>query len=101
MSLTNKLFSLLGFAEPVTLKRFNSKNLLPERLFLLSIGEQVNADIQQALTELKLAVFERSDDISEKSFDALVIDATTYVDDNSYKNLYLIVQESLKYLAKP
>ncbi len=99
MSLTNKLFSLLGFAEPVTLNRFNSKNLFPEQVFLLSISAQVDVYIQQAVTELKLDIIEYGDDILEKSVEALVIDATTYVDDSSYQKLYLSVQKSLKYLA--
>lgn len=98
MNLTNKFFSLLGFAEPVTLKRFYGSNLLPEKVLLLSIHSQVNTDIEQGLTQLNVNII-HYDDVSDKSIEALVIDATNYINENSYPNLFLTVQKSLKSLS--
>lgn len=98
MSFTNKLFSLLGFAEPVTLKRFNGTNLLPEKVLLVSINNDVNTDIEQGLASFNVNAIPHYDDISEKSIEALVIDATNYIDENNYQTLYLTVQKSLKSL---
>jgi 3-oxoacyl-[acyl-carrier protein] reductase len=99
MSLTNKLFSLLGFAEPVTLKRFNGANLLPEEVLLLSINKHVNTDIEQTLAQLNIKLVQQYEDIEAKTIAALVIDATSYIDENSYQNLYLTVQKTLKLLS--
>jgi len=99
MSLTNKLFSLLGFAEPVTLKRFNGTNLLPKKVLLLGTSNQVSGDIHHALTQLNLNVIEHCDDASVTPIEALVIDATRYSDESCYQNLYSTVQQSLKSLS--
>jgi 3-oxoacyl-[acyl-carrier protein] reductase len=99
MSFTNKLFSLLGFTEPVYLKRFNGKNLLPENVLLLSTNDQISADIQQTLTQLPINIIEIDVHVSEKSIEALIIDATDYIDESCYQNLFLRVQSSLKLLS--
>lgn len=99
MSLTNKLFSLLGFAEPITLKRFNGANLLPEKVLSLSTSDHLNTDIQQALTHLNMSILSIHDEVSEKSVEALIIDATHYIDESSYQTLFLRVQSSLKLLS--
>ena len=59
MSLTNKLFSLLGFAEPVALKRFNGNNLFPNKALLLNIAKQVNSELSQVLAQLPFDVIGR------------------------------------------
>ncbi|PCH96682.1 MAG: 3-oxoacyl-ACP reductase [Gammaproteobacteria bacterium] len=99
MSLTNKLFSLLGFAEPVILNRFNGNNILPKKLLLLSTNNQISPDIKQAITQLDIKVTENVSDNAEKSIEALIIDATNYIDESSYQSLYLTVQKSLKFLS--
>lgn len=115
MSLTNKLFSLLGFAEPVTLNRFNGCNSLPQKVLLLSINQPVtpimacikaslrylinqhndNANTETAHTQIT----ETSEQLAEKSIDALFIDASNYVDETSYQGLFSTVQQNLKYLT--
>lgn len=107
MSLTNKLFSLLGFAEPITLKRFDGSNLLPKKVLLFSTSDHFNADIQQALTQLTIPTINNDNDVSEKSIEALIIDATHYIDESinenidesNYQTLFLRVQSSLKLLS--
>jgi len=54
MSLTNKLFSLLGFAKPITLKRYNGHNNLPVSILVLNIATQSNEALNQLLTKLNL-----------------------------------------------
>jgi len=97
MNFINKLFSVLGFAEPVTLKRFTGNNLLPEKIFLLSINNQSSDLLKQAINQLKITVCEK---LEEQAVEALIIDATSYVDENSYQQLYSKVQLSLKHLAE-
>jgi len=98
MSLTNKLFSLLGFAEPIALERFNGKNPLPEHVLFLSTSDHLNVDIHQTLAKLPINTIERDEKPSEKPIEAIVIDATNYSDERNYQNLYSTVQESLNYL---
>ena len=99
MNLTNKLFSLLGFAEPVTLNRYNGSNTMPAKLLLLSTANQVSPDIKQTIRQLGIEVTENVSDNAEKSITALIIDATTYIDESSYQRLYLTVNHSLKLLS--
>lgn len=98
MSLTNKFFSLLGFPEPISLKRFNSKNSLPENVVLLSISKQINSNIEQALLQLPTNIIKSASDLTEKSIAALIIDATNYIDESSYQQLYLTVKNTLRHL---
>lgn len=99
MNLTNKLFSLLGFAEPITLKRFNGKNSSPKKLLLLSINTAINDTLVQAINPLSANIVNYCDPSAEKNIDALVIDATNYIDETSYHSLYKNVKNSLKVLA--
>ena len=99
MSLTNKLFSLLGFAEPIALKRCNGTNQLPNNIGLVSIHEQVNMDIQQAILALKIETINDVNDISEKSIEGLIIDATSYSGEHCYHKLFVIVQGLIKYIT--
>ena len=99
MNLTNKLFSLLGFAEPVTLNRYNGSNTMPAKLLLLSTANQVSPDIKQTIRQLGIEITENISDNAEKSITALIIDATTYIDESSYQRLYLTVNHSLKLLS--
>ena len=99
MNLTNKLFSLLGFAEPVTLNRYNGSNTMPAKLLLLSTANQVSPDIKQTIRQLGIEITENLSDNAEKSITALIIDATTYIDESSYQRLYLTVNHSLKLLS--
>jgi 3-oxoacyl-[acyl-carrier protein] reductase len=99
MSVTNKLFSLLGFAEPIPLKRSNDNNILPEKIVLLSTNNQVEPNIKQVIAQLATDLKESIDGCAESSIEALVIDATNYEDDNCYQHLYSTVQSALKYIA--
>lgn len=99
MSVTNKVFSLLGFPKPVLLKRDNGLNNLPMNVLILNTAKQNNKTIDQLLTKLQLNVINNNDDeLIEKSIEALVIDATNYQGENSYLSLYKIVHENVKYL---
>jgi 3-oxoacyl-[acyl-carrier protein] reductase len=99
MSLTNKLFSLLGFAEPISLKRSNGTNPLPENVLLISTNEHLNKDINQALAQISINIIDNLDNVTPKNIEALIIDATHYINENSYQNLYINVQDSLKFLS--
>ncbi|MFT5816394.1 MAG: 3-oxoacyl-[acyl-carrier protein] reductase, partial [Psychroserpens sp.] len=99
MSLTNKLFSLLGFAEPISLKRFNGTNPLPENVLLISTNKHLNKDINQALAQISINIVDNLDNLPQKNIEALIIDATHYIDENSYQHLYINVQDSLKLLS--
>ena len=99
MSLTNKLFSLLGFAEPITLNRLNEVTPQLDSVLLLSTSDQVNSIIQQTLTQLPVNTIFSYEHVSEQSIDALIIDASNYIGESSYQSLYLIVQTSLKFLT--
>jgi len=99
MNLTNKLFSLLGFAEPVALERSNGINELPESTLFIGTSDHLNVDIQKALEQLKVNIIDSYDGITEKSIKALVIDGTNYIDESNYQNLYSSVKNSLKYMA--
>lgn len=100
MTLTNKLFSLLGFAEPVTLKRFDDCNLLPKNVLLLNINECANVDINRTISQLELTTVAITDDVLPNSIEALIIDASSYSDNGCYQRLYVNVQKSLKLLSK-
>jgi len=99
MSLTNKLFSLLGFAKPITLKRYNGHNHLPANTLVLNTATQSNEALNQLLTKLKFNVIINNDDLIVKSIESLVIDATSYQGERSYLTLYKTVHENLKYLS--
>lgn len=114
MSLSNKLFSLLGFPEPLPLKRSNDTNALPNKVLLVSArgqnsggeykggectGKQINADIHQSLSQLKIHVIAPHDDLSAKSIETLVVDTTDFIDESSYQNLFETLQSRLHYLA--
>ena len=99
MSLTDKLFSLLGFAEPLPLNRLNNTNQLPENVFLLSISEHVNSHIEKALTQTTTNLVKSIDSVTTKSINTLVIDATDYIDESSYQYLYSTVKKTLKLLS--
>jgi len=96
MTLTDKLFSLLGFAEPVTLKRATDKNILPEIIYLLSLNNQINSSIQNATAQLNSKIV---NDLNNNTVEALIIDATDYSGESSYQHLYSTVQKALKYLS--
>jgi len=98
MSLTNKFFSLLGFPEPMSLQRFNSKNSLPENVVILSISQHINSDIEQALVQLPMNVIKNTANLTIKPIKAVIIDATGYLDESSYQQLYLTVKGVLKQL---
>lgn len=100
MSVTDKLFSLLGFPKPVFLKRDNGHNNLPKSVLILNAAKQNNKTIDQLLTGLQLNVINSNDgELIEKSIESLVIDATQYQGENSYHTLYKVVQENLNYLS--
>ena len=99
MSLTDKLFSLLGFAKPLPLKRCNGSNLLPNKVLVLSINGKLNSPIKNGLTQLSANLIENIEKIEEKSLEALVVDATDYIDETNYQQLYLRVQQSLRLLT--
>ena len=42
MSVTDKLFSLLGFPKPALLKRYNGHNNLPKNVLVLNLKPLVN-----------------------------------------------------------
>jgi 3-oxoacyl-[acyl-carrier protein] reductase len=99
MSVTDKIFSLLGFPKPVQLKRFNEHNPLPKNVLLLSTVNQHSKAINQLLTKLELNIFVNEDErLIDKSIESLVIDATNYHDENSYQTIYKLVHENLKYI---
>lgn len=100
MSITDKLFSLLGFPKPILLKRDNGHNNLPMSVLILNTAKQNNKTIDQLLTKLQLNVINSNEgELIEKSIESLVIDATQYQGENSYHTLYKVVQENLKYLS--
>lgn len=99
MNLTNKIFSLFGFAEPIPLQRANNTNLLAKEIQLCSIGEKVNVDIQQTLTQLPVNTTENTDNFAAQSIQSLVIDATMYIGESSYQRLYSIFQNTLPNLS--
>jgi 3-oxoacyl-[acyl-carrier protein] reductase len=98
MSLTNKFFSLLGFPEPTPLKRFSNSNLLPKNVVLLSISKFINSNVEQALLQLPTNIIKSVTDLTAKPIEALVIDATDYIDESSYQHLYLTAKNTLKSL---
>ena len=100
MSLSDKLFSLLGFAEPTPLKRSNKTNQLPKSVLLLSVSESLNADVEQTFATLATNTIKSIDNLTAQSIEGLVIDATNYSDESSYQQLYLITQAALKSLRK-
>jgi 3-oxoacyl-[acyl-carrier protein] reductase len=99
MQLTNKLFSLLGFAQPIELKRFNGKNHCPERLLCLSTSPNVSAIVQHTLQLMPTHVSLINDALTEQSLDAMIIDASHYVSSKSYQTLYQLVHRHLKFLT--
>ncbi|MDO6505442.1 3-oxoacyl-ACP reductase [Colwellia sp. 4_MG-2023] len=98
MSLTNKFFSLLGFPEPIALQRFNSKNSLPENVALLSISQHINPNIEQALFQLPTHIIKSIADLTIRPIKAVIIDATDYLDESSYQQLYTTIKSTLKQL---
>lgn len=100
MSVTDKLFSLLGFPKPALLKRYNGHNNLPNNVLVLNTAKKNNKDINQLLTKLRLNIIINKDDrLIEKSVESLVIDATNYQDENNYHTIYKLIHENLKYLS--
>jgi len=99
MSVTDKLFSLLGFPKPVILKRDNGHNNLPMNVLILNTAKKNNKNIVQLLTELPIEIINSDDELIEKSIESLVIDATSYQGENNYHILYKVVKENLKYLS--
>lgn len=99
MTITNKLFSLLGFAEPMTLKRLTSCNLNPEKTLLLSLSAHSNKAIEEAIKKFTQSIITDASHHDERSFDSLVIDATQYINTSNYHDVFTKVQHSLKYLA--
>lgn len=99
MDLTNKLFSLLGFAEPIQLKRFNGKDHLPDKILLLSTSPKASEIVLQSLKGLPTRVYREKDTLTEQSLNAMVIDASHYVSAVSYQTLYHIVHTHLKFLT--
>jgi 3-oxoacyl-[acyl-carrier protein] reductase len=99
MSVIDKLFSILGFPKPVTLKRDNGHNKLPMNVLVLNTAKQNNKNIVQLLTELPIKIINNDDGLIEKSIESLVIDATSYQDENNYHTLFKVVKENLKYLS--
>ena len=98
--LTNKLFSILGFAPPVDLLRFNGDNLLPESVMMLSLSSSCSPIITQSVDRLGLNVIDSSSVINEKSVAALIIDATQYQEEGAYAQLYQAVSKAVPYLSK-
>jgi 3-oxoacyl-[acyl-carrier protein] reductase len=98
MSLTNKLFSLLGFSDPMPLKRFNGTNLLPDNVLLITLAKEVNAEVLKTLTQLELNIVDNNNN-QEPYIESIVIDATNYCDENCYQNLFTQVQDNLKRLS--
>lgn len=107
MNLANKLFSLLGFSEPVELLRFqNLKHktpLLPPSVLVLSIDENDEKNLQQPLCKLLKnlviqPVLAKDFDLDEK-VSAMIIDARHYCLAQSYQRLYQLVHDNLKYLS--
>lgn len=99
MSVTNKVFSLLGFPKPVPLKRYNGHNNLPNNVLVLSVAQQHNSTIHQLLTKLELKLLVNEDHkLTEKSVESVVIDATDYQDETSYQTIYELTRHNLKYL---
>ena len=100
MSVTDKVFSLLGFPKPVQLKRYNGHNDLPHNVLLLNTAKQHSKAINQLLTKLELKLFVNKDKrLIKKSIESLVIDATSYQDESSYQTIYELIHENLKYLS--
>jgi len=98
MTITNKLFSLLGFPEPIDLKRFNNSNASANILLYISIHKEKDSNLQETLPLLGLDIIDKPTD--EKSVEAMIIDASQYQDETSYLDLYQRVHEQLKYLSK-
>lgn len=100
MSVTDKIFSLLGFPKPVQLKRYNGDNKLSENVLILNVAKQHNKSLHQLLSKLALNIFVSGDDrLIEKSIESLVIDATTYDGEDSYQAMYHLVHDNVKYLS--
>ena len=104
MTLTNKLFSLLGFSEPVSLKRHNGNNLLPKEVLCLSTSNKINEEMLTAINQLEINAtaldeHELIENTLPNSIEALIIDASVYNGKDSYQNLYSKVQKSLKLLS--
>lgn len=100
MNLTNKLFSLLGFAEPVNLSRFNGNNLLPESMVVISLASGLSKVIESSLSHLSISQLKLNDSTLTHSSGAMVIDATNYQSQASFKLLYENVKDKLKLLSK-
>ncbi len=100
MNLTNKVFSLLGFAEPVNLSRFNGDNLLPEATIVISLESELAKVIETSLNHLPINQLKVNHSIGNHSIGAMVIDATGYQSQTSFKLLYQNVKNSLKLLNK-
>ena len=87
-AITNKIFSLLGFPQPVNLLRFDGTNLLPESVLALSISSDISPVITDCLKRLSVKVLGEFSPLSETKIPALVIDASQFSEENSFNDLY-------------
>ena len=99
-NLTNKLFSLLGFAPPIDLLRFNGDNLLPESVLVISLSSSCSETITNSVASIGLTLLDSQAAINDKSLPALIIDATQYQEQDSYAQLYQTVSNVLPSLSK-
>lgn len=88
MTITNRIFSLLGFPEPTNLLRFNDKNLLPKSLLAVALTSEISPIIDGCLQRLPINVIIDKELLSEKTLSALVIDASQYQSDQSFNDIY-------------
>ncbi len=96
MNISNKLFSLLGFPEPIDLKRLNNTCALPSSLLYLPLNNACNR-LDKAISTLDINLISKP--TIEKSIDAMVINATDYQGEDSYLSLYQSIHEQIKYLS--
>jgi len=88
MTITNKIFSLLGFPEPTPLLRFNGENLLAESLLAISVTSITSPVIDSSLERLAINVIRDQNLVLNKPISAVVIDANHYQSEQSFDDIY-------------
>jgi 3-oxoacyl-[acyl-carrier protein] reductase len=98
MLLKNKIFSLLGFPEPIELVRTPSLNETTQAVLAFSLSGSLSGIISSTLTHLSMEQVDTKKPIEDKSVMAMLVDASQYQGDESFSLLFSEVQRNIKSL---